>query len=234
MLRLFLPLIAAFALSASAGAQAPVTPAGPKPTPTSADAPGDATATAAPLDTNQLIELLKKGGTVLVIRHERTEVPSIEDDYAQPANCLVQRNLSVAGQAGSRETGYALKALGIRFGRVLSSPMCRTMETARLMFGRAEPAPRLMHIDPPRGRTLAVGGTELRAQIEALRPAAGVNDVAVSHIGNIAAAYSFRLSEGEMAVMTRGTNGQVRLAGRIIPSDLGPSARVTLARAPAE
>lgn len=227
-------LIAAFTLSASAGAQAPVTPAGPKPGPTRADAPGDATAKAAPLNTEQLIDLMKKGGTVLVIRHERTEVPSIRDDYAQPSNCQVQRNLSVAGQAASRETGYALKALGIRFGRVLSSPMCRTMETARLMFGRTEFAPRLMHDDQPRGRTFAIAGNELRAQIEALRPAAGVNDVAMSHIGNIVAAYRFELSEGEIAVMTRGTDGQVRLAGRIIPSDLGPYARIALARAPAQ
>ena len=233
MLRPLPPLIAAFALSAGAGAQAPVTPAGPRPSPTPSDAPGDARAKAAPLDTEQLIDLLKKGGAVLVIRHERTEVPSIRDDYAQPANCQVQRNLSVAGQAASRETGFALKALGIRFGRVLSSPMCRTMETARLMFGRAEFAPRLMHEDQARGRTEAIAGAELRAEIEALRTAASVNDVAVSHIGNIAGAYRFEPSEGEIAVMTRGTDGRMRLAGRIIPSDLGPYAHIALARAPA-
>lgn len=237
MLRLLPPLIAALALSVSAGAQAPVTPAGPKPgltpSPSAGDAPGDATAKAAPLDTSQLIDLMKRGGAVLVIRHERTEVPSIRDDYAQPANCQVQRNLSVAGQAASRETGYALQALGVRFGRVLSSPMCRTMETARLMFGRAEFAPRLMHDDPPRGRTFAIAGAELAAQVAALRPAAGVNDVAMSHIGNIASAYLFELSEGEMAVMTRGADGRMRLAGRIIPSDLGPYARIAIARTPA-
>ena len=232
MFRRLLPVIAALAASA-ASAQGPVAPAGPKTVPTSGDAPGDATAKAAPLNTKQLIELMKGGGTVLVIRHERTEVPSIRDDYAQPTNCQVQRNLSVAGQAASRETGFAIKALGIRFGRVLSSPMCRTMETARLMFGRVEPAPRLMHDDPARGRSFAIAGAELRAQVEDMRPAAGVNDVAMSHIGNIAAAYRFELSEGEIAVMQRGTGGAMRLVGRIIPSDLGPYARIALAREPA-
>ena len=192
-------------------------------------APGDPAAEAAPLRTEPLIQLLRRGGTVLVIRHERTEVPSPGDDYSQPTNCQVQRNLSVAGQAASRETGAVLKILGIRVGRVLASPMCRTMETARLMFGRVDPSPRLMHDDAV-GRTSAITGTDLRAQVEELRPAAGVNDVVMSHIGNIAAAYRFLPSEGEMAVMQRGPDGQLRMVGRIIPSNLDVHARIALAR----
>ena len=197
------------------------------------DAPGSTRAAPALLRTEPLIKLLQAGGAVLVIRHERTEVPSIRDDYSQPTNCQVQRNLSVAGQAGSRETGVALTALGIRFGRVLSSPMCRTMETTRLIFGRADATPQLMHDDPARGRTFAISGAELRAQVDELRPVAGVNDVAMSHIGNISAAYGIAPSEGEMLVMQRDAGGTLRLVGRIIPSDLGPFARIALARAPA-
>ena len=222
-------LMFAAAVSAPAFAQSP-TPS-PAQAPVAGDAPGQ-NRTPALLATEPLIRLLRGGGTVLVIRHERTEVPSIGDDYSQPTNCQVQRNLSVAGQAASRETGFALNALGIRVGRVLSSPMCRTMETTRLMFARAEPASRLMHDDPERGRTFAIAGNELRAQVAELRPAAGVNDVAMSHIGNISAAYRYTLSEGEIAVMQRQPDGQMRLVGRIIPSDLGPYARMALARVP--
>lgn len=227
MLSRLLAIVAAITLPIAACAQAPVAPQPKAPAATAASDP-------VLLRTEPLIALMKRGGTVLVIRHERTEVPSSGDDYAQPTNCAVQRNLSVAGQAGARETGYALKVLGVRFGKVLASPMCRTMETARLIFGRVDASPRLMHGDDSRGRTNAVIGTELRAQVEEVRPAPGVNDVVVSHIGNIAEGYRYFLTEGEIAVMQRGPDGTMRLVGRAIPSDLGPYARIALARGEAK
>ncbi|MEM9996651.1 MAG: hypothetical protein AAF809_03030, partial [Bacteroidota bacterium] len=102
---------------------------------------------APPLDRASLIEALQGGGYVLVIRHERTEVPSRRDDYTQaPDDCRAQRNLSVAGAAGAQETGVILKVLGIEAGRVLTSPMCRSAETARYVFGVGyEIDMRLMH-----------------------------------------------------------------------------------------
>jgi len=64
------------------------------------------------LDAGALVPLLQKGGYILLIRHERTEVPARADDYSKPTtDCMAQRNLSVAGYAGSQETGKALSAL---------------------------------------------------------------------------------------------------------------------------
>jgi hypothetical protein len=58
-----------------------------------------------PLTVARLIEQLRTGRNLLLIRHERTEVPSAEDDYAPPAtNCITQRNLSAAGFSGAQET----------------------------------------------------------------------------------------------------------------------------------
>ena len=56
-----------------------------------------------PLRQGELTQLLKKGGHVLIIRHERTEVPSREDDYSRPSDdCRAQRNMSIAGLAGAQ------------------------------------------------------------------------------------------------------------------------------------
>src|SRR5205823_3745128 len=51
-----------------------------------------------------------------------------------------QRNLSPKGREDARAIGRAFHDLGIPVGRVLASPMCRTEETARLIFGQSEPS----------------------------------------------------------------------------------------------
>jgi phosphohistidine phosphatase SixA len=75
------------------------------------------------------------GGHVLLIRHERTNafIPD-RDDY-QVENCASQRNLSIAGAANAVENGGVIRFLDIPMGEILASPMCRTLETARLLFG---------------------------------------------------------------------------------------------------
>src|SRR3989442_368380 len=42
------------------------------------------------------------------------------------------------GRAEAREIGAQVKRLAIPIGDVLASPFCRTMETARLAFGKAQ------------------------------------------------------------------------------------------------
>ena len=182
----------------------------------------------------QVIEGMRAGGLVLVIRHERTEVPSRDDDYTRPANdCAAQRNLSVAGVAGAQETGVALRALSIPVTVVLSSPMCRTTETARFMFGEYRIDPRLIHPNPdvPGGRDVTRAGEEL---IEILRelPRGDGNTAIVSHGGNIARATGLRLAEGEIGVVRIGADGRIETVGQLLGSDLGAHARVALAARP--
>jgi phosphohistidine phosphatase SixA len=54
--------------------------------------------------------------------------------------CATQRNLSDEGRRQAREIGDAIRRLELPVGEVIASPFCRTMETGRLMFGRAEPS----------------------------------------------------------------------------------------------
>lgn len=184
------------------------------------------------LDAGALVPLLQKGGYILLIRHERTEVPARADDYSKPAtDCMAQRNLSVAGYAASQETGKVLAALDIPVGTVLASPMCRGMETARYMFGRAKADDRLMHHDPAGARTLDVAAADLKALVATLKP--GETNIAlVGHVANIWRAYNLSLSEGEIGVLQQQADGQVRVIGQAMGSDFGPHARIKLGPVP--
>jgi phosphohistidine phosphatase SixA len=86
---------------------------------------------------------LKAGRHVILLRHASTG-PGIGD----PSNftlgdCSTQRNLSEKGRDEARRIGAAFARRAIPIGPVLSSRWCRCEETARLAFGRVEPAPML-------------------------------------------------------------------------------------------
>jgi phosphohistidine phosphatase SixA len=182
------------------------------------------------MDAGQLVPLLQKGGYILIIRHERTEIPSRDDDYSKPAtDCMAQRNLSVAGYAGSVETGKAFAALNIPIGKVLASPMCRGMDTARMAFGKVEPEMRLIHHDNIPGRTPEVSGAEMRSLISELTPGES-NTVLVSHIGNINRAINTIPSEGQISVVKREADGKITVLGMVMGSDFAPYARRALSK----
>lgn len=202
-----------------------------------AAAPAHAQAAARPLagvpldDFARLIASLRQGGLVMLIRHERTELPSREDDYSRPADdCRGQRNLSVAGTAGAAESGVVLRALAIPVGRVITSPMCRAAETARGMFGVGyETDLRLLHQDPGGARNLALAADEMRGLLRDLAPGmAGTNIAVIGHGGMIHQLTGVRLSEGAIAVIRLSKDGAIEVLGDFLPSDLNPFAREAL------
>src|SRR5688572_13223171 len=82
--------------------------------------------------------LLKGGGQVILMRHAIT-TPGVGDPPGMRLdNCSTQRNLTDDGRRHAREAGDALRARGVPVDRVVSSPWCRCIETARLAFGKAE------------------------------------------------------------------------------------------------
>ena len=183
------------------------------------------------LSGQDLVERMQEGGLVLLIRHERTETPSRRDDYSRPpGECRAQRNLSVSGVAGAAETGVSLRALEIEVGRVISSPMCRSAETARYMFGvDYELDTRLMHHEPGGARNLDMAEAELRELLSELAPGLPDTNIAlVSHGGNIVRVSGLRLTEGEIGVLRLDENGDVTALGQITGSGLGFFARWAL------
>jgi len=161
---------------------------------------------------------LQSGGLIVVMRHQRAAISGRWDDFARPwTECSAQRNLSTGGYAGAVETGQAFRILEIPVGEVLSSPMCRTMETARLIFGRAEVRDELGHASEARSRTEETASRDLVEVVAALAPQ-GYNDILITHGGNIYAAYGQSLTEGDMLFFEQ-VSGEPVLIGRASAAD---------------
>lgn len=103
-----------------------------------ASAPTDAS-----LSSAELIELLRRGGLTVYFRHTATDFSRRDDAMKNFDDCENQRPLVAQGRTDARMLGERIRALRLPVGEVLASPMCRTMEHARLTFGRAAPTPEL-------------------------------------------------------------------------------------------
>jgi broad specificity phosphatase PhoE len=159
-----------------------------------------------------LWSLMKGGGQVILIRHTITD-PGVGDPPGMRLDdCSTQRNLSDAGRAHARKIGEAFRARGVAVERVLSSPWCRCLETARLAFGRAEVAQPLSNL---------FGRSERRTQqVNDLQPIVGGwggngNLVLVSHGATIVALTGVSPGTGEMVVVTPKGEGRFVVVGRV-------------------
>ena len=79
--------------------------------------------------------LLKGGGQVVLMRHAVT-TPGVGDPPGMRLDdCPSQRNLTDEGRRHARRTGDTFRERGAVVDRLLASPWCRCLETARLAFG---------------------------------------------------------------------------------------------------
>src|SRR5436853_5281687 len=85
-----------------------------------------------------IVQQLRQGGYVLYMRHASTDFSQNDARMSSYEDCANQRNLTDKGRAEAREIGAQVKRLRIPIGEVLASPFCRTMQTARLAFGKAQ------------------------------------------------------------------------------------------------
>ena len=168
----------------------------------------EAAAEARALSGAALLSALRSGGYVLYFRHMAT-------DFGQKArydDCANEVNLTDAGRDDARAIGAAIRSLGIPVGDVLASPLCRTRETADLIFGRFTVAPAVRGGDPG-------GYAELKVLL-ARRVASGTNLVIVSHRDQFAALVGGpALDEGEAAVIEPRGEAGFRLVARIKKDD---------------
>lgn len=154
----------------------------------------------------ELLTALRGGGYVIYFRHADTDHTQNDSRMTSMADCANQRNLTETGRENSRQIGDAIRALGVPLGSVLASPMCRTVETAMLAFGRAERSMGVVE----RGAGASTGAgpyAALRALLSTPVPE-GSNTVVVGH-GNpyYAIVGHYHLAEAEAAVVRpAGTN----------------------------
>jgi len=171
-----------------------------------------ATALPAPADADDgLWRRLAAGGQVVLLRHGTT-TPGVGDPTGfRLDDCTTQRNLTEAGREESRRIGAAFKARAIPIERVLSSPWCRCLETARLAFGSAEPWEPLSSLFADRTRQ----GEQTRAfRVLAGDKRAG-NVILVTHGANVTAFVGVSPAMAEMVIVTPQGNGTFTVAGRL-------------------
>src|SRR6185369_4548064 len=89
----------------------------------------------------QLLAELKRGGYVIYFRHTSTDFTQNDTRSRSFDDCANQRNLTDKGRDEARAIGAAVRKLNLPIEKAIASPLCRTMETARLAFGDAQPVP---------------------------------------------------------------------------------------------
>jgi phosphohistidine phosphatase SixA len=166
-----------------------------------------------------LAKSLQRGGYVLVIRHATTNFAKPDQDPVVLSRCATQRNLNAQGRADARAIGRHARRLGLKVGRVLTSPFCRTKQTAKLAFGRFTVSGALLNT------VVAEHDARWRAQIRAARrlfgtkPAPGTLTVLVTHGSVVLDTSGQALEEGETLVFRPLGSSRFRLVGRVLPSE---------------
>ena len=162
-----------------------------------------------------LVRALRAGGLTLYFRHTATDFSQNDANMGTYEDCAKQRNLSETGRGQAREVRRAIEKLRLPVDEVLASPFCRTMETGRLMFGRATPSSHVRGWEGPRG-TPDYSRLE---KILATPPRAGTLRAIAGH-GNPfrAIAGPPHLEEGEAAVV-RGLGDRWVVVARIRVKD---------------
>lgn len=149
-------------------------------------------------DSNEAWAALVKGGHVALIRHGNAppgyggDPPGFKID-----DCKTQRNLDEQGRGEARALGEAFRTRGVRVDRVLSSPWCRCLETARLMaVGSVETSWALV---PDMQPSVSVRLRELKEIVAAWRGPGTL--VLVTHAFTVRALLGFLPIQGETVVL---------------------------------
>jgi broad specificity phosphatase PhoE len=161
--------------------------------------------------------LLAQGGRVVLMRHAAT-VPGIGDPPGfKLGECATQRNLSDAGRRDAERIGAAFREHGVPVAAVLSSHWCRCLDTARLAFGRVEPAAMLdsMFRDAAAARERKLAA--LRGYLAGTRKASQErgNIVLVTHDVNIRALGGGYIGQGDILIATADAGGKLRIEATV-------------------
>jgi phosphohistidine phosphatase SixA len=158
---------------------------------------------------------LRQGGSVALMRH--AEAPGGAGDPAgfKLDDCATQRNLSATGRAQASAAGAMLKAQGVSLAKILASPWCRCVETARLMeLGPVQVADAFSNafVLHQRRDALKEGA---RAIIDAWTSG---TLLVVTHGANIQALTGDNPASGEIIVVAPRSGASLRVIGRILPA----------------
>jgi phosphohistidine phosphatase SixA len=179
----------------------------------------DAVTPTGTLGGERLVSALRGGGFVIYIRHAATDPVPDDADPVVFSDCDTQRNLSGAGRRQAGAIGQAIDALDIPIGRVLSSPFCRALDTARLAFGTATREQSLENLETAETAGQSDARTRGLRRLLSTPPADGTNGVLVAHGFNITEAADITIGEGEAAVFRPRREGGFELVATVAPHE---------------
>ena len=172
-----------------------------------------------------LVDALKRGGYVLVMRHASSPRETPDASTANPDNTARERQLDEAGRSTAKAMGEALRRLGMPIGQVYMSPTYRARETVRLIALKdAMPIEELGDA----GRSMQAAGdaqaewlqkTVARVPTASLTTTAAQsgNTLIVTHQPNIARAFpnAADVADGETLIFRPDGKGATTLVARV-------------------
>jgi len=169
-------------------------------------------------DGANVVQALRAGGFVIVVRHGATFPDQADADPLNFENIAAQRNLNDKGKALARAFGVAIREASVPVGKVYTSKYNRAYETAVLAgFKNIEKT-----ADITEGG-LVVSPNENNRRTKAFQallataPTPGTNTILITHKPNILDALGkdwFDVKEGEASIF-RPENGTFRLIARV-------------------
>jgi phosphohistidine phosphatase SixA len=163
-----------------------------------------------------LVEALRRGGYVIVMRHTSSPREAPDKRTANADNVEVERQLDEVGRTTATAMGKALRDLKIPVGEVLTSPTYRALETVKYaQLGN----PRTYTELGDNGQSMQ-GGTEAQAAWLRKRVTqfpSGSNTILVTHFPNIKDAFpqASGVDDGEALVFGPDGKGGAALLARI-------------------
>jgi phosphohistidine phosphatase SixA len=157
---------------------------------------------------------LVKGGHVVLIRHGNAPPGYGDPPGFKIDDCTTQRNLDELGREQAGHLGGAFRNHGVRVDRILSSPVCRCLETARLMaVGPVESSWALV---PDRDPNAPARLLELKEMVSTWRGPGTL--VLVTHAFTVRGLLGFLPIQGEIVVLkpAPGNGSGADLVGRLI------------------
>lgn len=170
-----------------------------------------------PLSGARLVDELRDGGYVIVVRHTATEEGGV-DDPTKLEDCAPQRELTDEGRQQARDLGKAIEDLDVPVGRVVASPYCRTRETAELAFGADEvKTDEVLLPLPGTGKPGNDDAILAARQLLGQDTPEDANTVVVTHISVIEPVTGATPEEGGSAVFVPEGNGAFRIVAEVPP-----------------
>ncbi len=174
----------------------------------------------------QLVEKMKQGGYILYIRHAATDHSQADKDLTDLSKCELQRNLSAQGKEETKIMAMALAKLEIKVEKVITSPYCRCVDTAKIAFDRYDIVEDMRATFYTNEAETTHLGDYLKSELTK-KPKAGFNTVLVGHTANLRdVTQVWPKPEGVVHVFKPLGEGGYEHLGRITPVEWAPLAGI--------